>query len=287
MSKRLTPTQIEQFRELGFVSGIQALEPDGCLEIRDRIEAFEATRPDDVRWAFDIKANLLFDWVYELGANEVVLDAVEDLFGENIFNTDTVFRIKDPGSGTNYGWHQDAARIDVDPCFLIAYVSITASTPENGGLRVIPGSHNSVLPYEVVINSDGQAQRKVARTLQVDEGEALDIVLEPGQVTFFHGRLVHGSGPNRSDQRRIAILTDYTAAHAQQSQGQGSGQLLRGTDQWNHIALEPVPTGTCTPDDAQMRRQILRAYPENPLMGPLAPGELVQFLDDPAFIGHS
>ena len=287
MPKRLTPTQIDQFHEQGFVSGVQLFEPDECLEIQRRIEAFEVERPTDAPWAFDIKANLLFDWVYELSADELTLDAIEDLIGENIFNTDTVFRIKEPGSGTNYGWHQDAARIEVNPCFLIAYVAITASTPENGALQVIPGSHKSVLPFEVVVNSDGQDKRKVARTLHVDESQAVDVILEPGQAVFFSGLLVHGSGPNRSDQRRIAILTDYTAAEAKQLHGHGSGQLLRGIDNWGHIAPEPVPTGICTPANAQRRREILTSYPENPLMGPLAQGELANFLDDPAFNQHS
>jgi non-heme Fe2+,alpha-ketoglutarate-dependent halogenase len=287
MPKLLHSNQIDQFRELGFFSGLQMFEPDECLEITDRIEAFETERPDDARWVFDIKANLLFDWVYELSADESILDAVEDLIGGDIFNTNTVFRIKEPGSGTSYGWHQDAARIEVNPCFLIAYVAITASTPENGGLRVIPGSHKLVLPFEVVINRDGQAERKVARTLQVDEGQAVDLTLEPGQVTFFSGLLVHGSRPNCSDQRRIAILTDYTAAESKQLQGHGSGQLLRGSDNWGHIAPEPVPTGACTPANVQRRREILRSYPENPLMGPLAQGGLAQFPDDPAFSRQS
>lgn len=284
MPKRLSRSELDQFAELGYVSGLRLLEPGECQAIRQRIEAFEAERPADAAWAFDIKANLLFDWVYRVIAHEPTLDAIEDLLGPNIFNTNTVFRIKEPGSATTYGWHQDAARIEVDPCFVIAYLAITESTPENGGLRVVPGSHRSVLPFEVVVNDDGQALRKVARTLGVREDDALDLALGPGEAALFSGLLVHGSGPNRSRRRRIAILTDYTAAHARQSQGQGSGQLLRGTDAWGHIAREPVPVGSCTDSDAAMRRQILRSYPENPLMGPLAPGEKVRFPDRPAFL---
>ncbi len=284
MPKRLTQSQIDEFGEQGFVSGIRLFAPEACAAARRRIEAFETERPADAPWAFDIKANLLFDWVYELAAQEASLDAVEDLIGPNIFNTNTVFRIKEPASATNYGWHQDAARIEVEPCFVIAYLAITASGPDNGGLRVIPGSHRAVRPFEVVVNSDGQAERRVARTLEVDESEALDLTLAPGEATFFSGRLVHGSGPNRSRQRRIAILTDYTAAGAKQSQGRGSGQLLRGSDGWGHIAREPVPKGSCTAADAVRRREILRRYPENPLMGPLAPGEAARFPDDPAFL---
>ena len=284
MPKRLTRSQLDQFNELGFVSGVRLVEPGECSNIRERIEAFEAERPEDAVWAFDIKANLLFDWVYRLGAHEATLDAIEDLLGPNIFNTNTVFRIKEPGSGTNYGWHQDAARIEVEPCFVIAYLAITASTPGNGGLRVVPGSHRSTLPFEIIVNDDGQAQRKVARTLQVKESDALDLTLEPGEVTFFSGLLIHGSRGNRSRQRRIAILTDYTAAHARQSQGQGSGQLLRGVDAWGHIAPEPVPVGSCTAPSVVLRRDVLSTYPENPLMGSLAPGEPVRFPDEPAFM---
>jgi hypothetical protein len=281
MPKRLTETQIEQFHELGYLSGLPLLTPSECDAFKAKIEGFEAERPGDAAWAFEMKANLLFDWVYRLSAHEGTLDAAEDLLGPNIFNTDTVFRIKEPGSGTRYGWHQDAARIEVDPCFIIAYVAITDSTPENGGLRVIPGSHRTPLPFEVVVNDDGQARRKVSRTLNVSEAEAVDLTLAPGEAIFFSGLLVHGSAPNRGAERRIAVLTDYTAAHARQSIGRGSGQLLRGVDEWGHIAPEPVPVGSCTPSSVRARRNILRRFPENPLMGPLAPGESPEFPDQP------
>lgn len=285
MPKRLTKTQIDQFHEQGYLSGVRLLTSAECAAFQEEIEAFEAERPRDAAWAFDIKANLLFDWVYRLSAHPATLDAAEDLLGPNIFNTNTVFRIKEPGSGTSYGWHQDAARIEVDPCFIIAYVAITESTPENGGLRIIPGSHRSSLPFEVVVNDDGQAQRRVARTLGVREDEAIDLSLAPGEAIFFSGLLVHGSGPNRATRRRIAVLTDYTAAHARQSAGRGSGQLLRGVDEWGHIAPEPVPAGACTPSAVLERRDILRRYPENPLMGPLAPGEIPEFPDAPEAAG--
>jgi hypothetical protein len=154
MPKRLTKAQLDQFDALGYVSPVQLHDPAECAAIRERLEAFEAERPHDAAWAFDIKTNLLFDWVYRLSAHEPTLDAAEDLLGPNIFNTDTVFRIKEPGSETHYGWHQDAAWIQAKPCFIIAYVAITESTPENGGLRVVPGTHNSCLPFEVVVNED-------------------------------------------------------------------------------------------------------------------------------------
>jgi hypothetical protein len=281
MPLRLSDDQLSHFGKYGYVSGLPIMLDHECAAIRARIEAFETARPGDAAWAFDIKANLLFDWVYDIGADWRMLDTAADLIGFDILNTNTVFRIKEPNSTTSYGWHQDAARIQVDPMFVIGFLAITDCTPENGGLRVIPESHFRVRPFEIIANSDGQAHRRVARTIDVDTRDALDIELRAGEAIFFSGNLVHASGPNRSTDRRIAILTDYTAAHAQQSIGRGSGQLVRGTDQWNNFGHEPVPTGSCTPESVLARRRILNAYPENPLMGPLDPDGAIDFPDSP------
>jgi hypothetical protein len=281
MPKRLTQRQVEQFAAEGYLSGLPMLSPAEAASVRARIERFEAARPADVAWAFDIKANLLFDWLYEISADARALDMVEDIIGSDILVTNTVFRIKEPGSRTEYGWHQDSARILVEPAFVILYLAVTESTAENGGLRVVPGTHDRVRPFDIVVNTDGQSRRRVARTRDVDAAKAVDLELAPGEAAIFSGNVVHGSASNRSAGRRIAILTDYTAAHARQSIGRGSGQLVRGEDRWQHFAPEPVPAGDCTRDNVLMRRRILQSFPENPLMGPLAPGEPIDFPDAP------
>jgi len=279
MAARLTRLQVDRFRAEGYLTGLPLLSPAEAASIRRRIESFERKRPTDAGWAFDIKANLLFDWVYRIGADGRALDLAESLLGPNLLNTNTVFRIKEPGSRTGYGWHQDAARIGTEPGFVILYLSITESTPENGGLMVIPGTHTRVQPYDLVVNPDGQARRRVARVREVDAGKAVDLALEPGAAAIFSSNLIHGSAPNRSPARRIAILTDYTAAHARQSIGRGSGQLVRGIDRWGRFEPEPIPTGTCTRRSVLMRRRMLTDYPENPLLGPRETDGPVEFPD--------
>lgn len=124
--KYLTPLQVDLFKQQGYLSPFHLLSTEACSDLKKKIECFERKRSHDVIWAFDIKANLLFDWIYKLGAQQQILDIVEDLLGPNIFNTNTVFRIKEPGSSTSYGWHQDAARIDVRP-FLSLPVWLSAN----------------------------------------------------------------------------------------------------------------------------------------------------------------
>ena len=277
MGKRLTQLQVDSFREHGFLPGIDVFGEDECDAFRSRVEAFERARPEAVGWAFDIKTNLLFDWVYELSRAPRLLDAIDDLIGPDILLTNSIFRIKEPSSGTFYGWHQDAARIRVEPGFVLAFIAISGSTVDNGCLRVIPGTHREVLPFSLVSYAD----RQVARVREVDESGAVDMVLAKGQVGLLHCNTVHGSGPNRSSGRRIGLINDYTPAFARQSTGTGSGQLVRGEDRWGHFGAEPVPVGTCTAEDVLARRRILNAYPENVLMGPLGPDGVASFADEP------
>ena len=277
MATVLTPSQIAHYRSEGFVSGIPVFTPEECTRFRRAADRFQADHPEDRDWAFDIKCNLVLDWVYANATHPRLLDAVADLLGEDLLLTDSVFRIKEPGSQTHYGWHQDSARIVVEPAPAIVYVAISDATVENGCLAVIPGSHDRVHPFDLVENP-GQAHRRVARLREVDPSRAVHMELRAGEVAIFSANVIHGSAANRSTSVRYAILHDYTPTAGRQSVGRGSGQLVRGRDAFGHFAHEPTPS----PDfeaNVLVRRRILMKYPENILMGPLEPGARPDFPD--------
>jgi non-haem Fe2+, alpha-ketoglutarate-dependent halogenase len=273
----LSQAQIDGFARDGFVSGIPALSADEVGAFREATERFERDHPADAGWAFDIKSNLVFDWVYENGRHPRILDAVEGLLGPDLLLTNSIFRIKEPGASTNYGWHQDSARIAVNPCPVIVYVAFSEATAENGCLKVIPGTHHAVVPFDLVTNPS-QPNRRVARVRDPAVERAVDLTLRPGEIAIFSANAVHGSPPNRGTARRFAVLHDYTPAAARQTIGKGSGQLVRGQDRFGHFAPEPVP-GPDFRANAEARRKVLRAYPENILMGPLEPGQRPEFPD--------
>ena len=277
MAKILSTTQLQQFQSQGFLAGLDVFSIEQCENFRTRTEEFERHHAADAAWALDIKSNLLFDWVYELSTFPLLLDIVSDLIGPDVLLTNSIFRIKEPSSSTHYGWHQDAARIEVDPAFVIVYISISDSTTENGCLRVVPGSNQQIEPFHLT----GYAERQVARVNKVDESNAVDMVLYQGQVGIFDCNTIHGSGPNNSNHRRFALVNDYTPAAAQQSIGTGSGQLVRGSNSKNLWGEEPKPQGSFTQDNIIGRRMILNSYPENVLMGPLPKGQQPSFADQP------
>ena len=273
----LTTRQIQEYGEEGFLSGIPVFTEAECARFRETAERFRAEHPSDAAWAFDIKCNLLFDWVYQNATHPRLLAVMADLLGDDLLLTDSVFRIKEPGSSTHYGWHQDSARIVVEPAPAIVYVAISDATVENGCLAVIPRSHDRVRAFDLVENP-GQAHRRVARVRAVDPRDAVYMELRAGEVAVFSANVIHGSAANRSAAARFAVLHDYTPTSARQSVGRGSGQLVRGVDAFGHFAHEPVPSADFEAN-AGMRRRILTDYPENILMGPLEPGATPDFPD--------
>ena len=275
MTNVLSTTQLQQFRSQGFLAGLDVFSIEQCEKFRARTEEFERLHAEDVSWAFDIKCNLLFDWVYEFSTFPLLLDIVSDLIGPDVLLTNSIFRIKEPLSSTHYGWHQDAARIEVKPAFVIVYISISDATTENGCLRVIPGSNQQIEPFHLT----GYAKRQVARVNKVDETKALDMLLRQGQVGIFDCNTIHGSGPNNSNNRRFALVNDYTPAAAQQTTGTGSGQLVRGSNSRQLWGEEPKPQGSFTQSNIIGRRMILNTYPENVLMGPLSKDQEPSFAD--------
>ncbi|MEC8871522.1 MAG: phytanoyl-CoA dioxygenase family protein [Pseudomonadota bacterium] len=275
MAKILSETQLQQFELQGFLAVLDVFSVRQCEEFRSHSEEFEHHYPDDVSWAMDIKCNLLFDWVYELSTFPLLLEIVSELIGPDVLLTNSIFRIKEPLSSTHYGWHQDAARIQVNPAFVIVYVAISDATTENGCLRVIPGSNQRIEPFHLVSYSE----RQVARVSHVDESNAVDMVLRQGQVGIFDCNTIHGSSSNNSRNRRFALVNDYTPAAAQQSVGTGSGQLVRGLNSRKLWGEEPKPQGSFSENNIIGRREILNSYPENVLMGPLSEEQQPSFAD--------
>ena len=45
--------------------------------------------------------------------------------------------------------------------------------------------------------------------MDVNESEAIDVVLKPGEMSLHHTNIVHGSNPNTSDGPRIGFIVRF------------------------------------------------------------------------------
>ncbi len=115
---------------------------------------------------------------------------------------------KHPGFSSATLWHQDNRYWSFDQQDLISvWLALGPETKANGCLRVIPGSH--LLQIE-------PGRFDAALFLRTDLAEnksllasAIPVELARGDVLFFHSRLFHAAGRNRSEQTKLSVVFTY------------------------------------------------------------------------------
>ncbi|MCK6470457.1 MAG: phytanoyl-CoA dioxygenase family protein [Planctomycetes bacterium] len=137
-----------------------------------------------------------------------VADVLRQLLGEEPVAAQSMFYFKPPGA-RGQAFHQDNYYLRVRPKSCIAaWTALDRSDPENGGLQVCPGTHT----MKVVCPERSDESLSFAKELvRPPEGcTPVPAILDPGDVLFFNGSVVHGSTPNASKDRfRRSYICHY------------------------------------------------------------------------------
>jgi non-heme Fe2+,alpha-ketoglutarate-dependent halogenase len=258
MLKRLTREQVEQYWRDGCVFPIRVMEEDAALELRDRLEAFERSTGGPLKGDLRHKSHLLFTWLGDLVRREAIVDAIEDLYGPDLFCWTTNFFIKEANNPAFVSWHQDSTYWGLDrPDVVTAWVALTASNEANGAMGFIPGTHTEdQIPHRDTFAKNNLLTRGQEVAVDVDASRAVTIALRPGEMSLHHVRLVHGSPPNPSGDRRIGFAIRYVPTSVRQVAGEDSATLVRGTDAYGHFGHEPRPTQDMDPAFVALHREI-------------------------------
>jgi ectoine hydroxylase-related dioxygenase (phytanoyl-CoA dioxygenase family) len=121
----------------------------------------------------------------------------------------------------------------------------------------IPGTHTSEqIPHRDTFARNNLLTRGQEIAVDVDESQAVTIELQPGEMSLHHVRLVHGSPPNPSPDRRIGFAVRYIPTSVAQIAGEDSATLVRGTDRHHHFAPEPRPARDMDPEFVALHRKI-------------------------------
>ena len=93
-------------------------------------------------------------------------------------------------------------------------LALDPHTPESGCLRFIPGSHlRGDLQMDCSTHSLGVAMKDAAlEAVGLSADDAIDVLLEPGDLAVWSPYLVHGSGTNRSGHKRRFYINGYVRA---------------------------------------------------------------------------
>jgi ectoine hydroxylase-related dioxygenase (phytanoyl-CoA dioxygenase family) len=248
---RLTDEQVEFFHQQGYLTGIRILNDRQVAALRDELTAWfepthegrelwyeyhtnESTSPDTIlfhalgAWRIGVAFHdLLWHPAFTVPASQL-------LGGPVRFWHDQLF-CKPPRHGGVVAWHQDYSywTRTTPMAHLTAWIALDDSDESNGCVQYIPGSHRwNLLPItglagnmdsiRGVLNDEQWAMFQRPVTTQ----------LKPGEATFHHPLMVHGSQANRTDRpRRATVLNVVRDGVCSQS----NEPLLEG--------VPPIPAG--------------------------------------------
>ena len=262
MGKLLSDAQVRAYRQDGYLCPIDALSPVEAARYRARLEAAEAVAGGSLPGPYRHKPHLVYTWAQELIRHPKILDAIEDVIGPDILAWESVFFTKEPQSEDYISWHQDITYwgLEAEGDVVSAWVALSPSTIESGCMRVVPGTHRrEVVPHADTFGAHNMLSRGQEIAVEVDEAHAVDLVLEPGQMSLHHVKIFHGSRTNRARDRRIGFAIRYLPPHVHQDVGADSATLVRGRDHFGHFELEPAPAFDLAPDAVACHRRVREA----------------------------
>ena len=260
--KCLTAEATAFYREHGYYAPVRVLSGAEAQRLRGRLEAHEAAH-GLLKGPMRHKSHLLFTWLDDLIRHPAILDAVEDLIGPNILVWGSSFFVKERRDASYVSWHQDSTYWGLDPADIVtAWVALSDSTAANGAMRVIPDSHLlDQIAHRDTFAPGNLLSRGQEIAVAVNEGAARMLELKAGEMSLHHVRLIHGSDPNPSDDRRIGFAIRYLPTHVRQVVGlHDSATLVRGEDRYGHFLPEQRPEFDLSPAALALHAAITGAH---------------------------
>lgn len=156
-----------------------------------------------------------------LGRCKKVVTTSEKLLGvDELYHYHCKILLKEPEIGGKFEWHQDYGywyNYCLRPDMMAVFVAVDECTQENGGLLLLKGSHKCGRIEHGF--AGGQQGANLDRVNFIKT--RCDLVatnLQPGDAVFFHSNVLHCSGPNKSQKRRMAINISFNEASNQPSE---------------------------------------------------------------------
>jgi len=243
MPKLLSEEQVAAYRRDGFLFPVRVMSGADALSYRRRLEDYEAGAGGPIASNMRHKVHLLFTWANALVHHPVILDAIEDVLGPDLLCWSSNFFIKEAGTPSFVSWHQDATYWGLSSDEVAtAWVALSDAPVQSGAMKFWPGSHRrDQLPHVDTFHENNLLSRGQELAVKVPEDEGVLVPLKAGEVSLHHVKLVHGSGPNDSADRRIGLALRYIAPHVRQLKTNDSATLVRGKDRFGHFDPEPAP----------------------------------------------
>lgn len=245
----LTHDDVARYHRDGFLFPIDVLPEHEAAVLADEAWDLSVDGLPDHGAPWKQKSYLLLPSLDDLVRDRRLTDAVAAVLGEDLLVLSADLFVKPAGSTRRITWHQDVNFWQLEPLdVLTAWVAFTPATAHNGCVRYVAGGHHGRVEHVERPDPDNMLSRGQEVAVAVDESDAVDVELRPGQVSFHHALTPHASGPNLTDAPRIGFAVRYAPTSVRQLAGPAiSARLARGTDRFGHFAHETGPDAPLSP----------------------------------------
>ena len=216
---------VETFRSQGFVVVPDVFGESECDDIASHIEdaAFELALGEvtDGPLSYRPMMHLASPELTAVATDPRWSDITQPLLGTGdvrLYWEQAV--AKPPSARTELPWHQDNGYTPLVPeQYLTCWLALDDAELDNGCLWVIPGSHRGgTRPHH---NDERGGPFRVGHAGPDSDG--IPVPVGRGSVLAFSSLLMHRSGPNVTDRRRLAWILQYCGADARSAL---SGKVL-------------------------------------------------------------
>jgi ectoine hydroxylase-related dioxygenase (phytanoyl-CoA dioxygenase family) len=240
MTSKLSRQQLTQYERQGILFPIKVLSSEEAAYFNSEFESLIKSCGSQRRMD---RLHLFFEWAYRLATHDALLDAIQDVIGGDILVYGASIFYKPPRDSGYISWHQDGvySGLHLTPS-VSAWIALTTSDSANGCMRVIPKSHKRRLNHTNDRDDANQIGRGGQVATVINEAEALDVVLQPGEMSLHHSSIVHGSRPNTSGAPRVGFIVRFAT---DQIRNRAMPMLrARGKADCSHLILAEPPLET-------------------------------------------
>ena len=253
----LSLEQINQYKEDGYIAPIDVLTKDEADEVKREIEYIEKKWPNEIEGLGRNYVHLISPVLDKVSHNSKILDAVESIIGKDILVCGTTLFIKNPDKKGFVSFHQDAKYIGLEPHnWVTGWLAVTDANEENGCMRMLKGSHKKNLKFHDQKFDENNLLTRGQTIENVPINETIPVILKAGQLSLHHPTIIHGSGLNKSKERRIGFaIQSYIGTNVDQVLGKIYVQQARGNDTFKFHEHVKRPTELMNENDIITRKK--------------------------------
>lgn len=263
---RLSPELSQQYWDNGFLHPIPVVSSVQAAAWRAELEDIEQEWLDNglplpLNSYKRVNAHVVMPLAFDIGAHPAILDVVEGVIGSDIMIYSVEFFIKEPETKQIVSMHQDLTYWGLGEIdgLVTAWVALSAATSASGCMDMVKGSHkNTILPHDDTFDENNLLSRGQEVRVDVKDEDKTPIEIMPGEMSLHHGLMIHGSGPNKSKDRRIAAVIRYCTPEIspESKEVPDYATLVRGKDRSNNFTTVPRPSENFSAQSVALFEQI-------------------------------